>query len=164
MESGLVSTEPDPTKDGLVWAPGSRDNCRLPEKQANVMSEQPPYDSTGRSGRQGGKQVRLAIFNNEPMVRLAEQRLRQAGIPCLSRALRGGPGLWGSSYNLPHDLYVHQGDEMQAREVLDLAPQEIEERERQAAPSSGMGLGLAAALIIAAVLVLATVVPIVVRL
>ena len=98
------------------------------------------------------------------MARLAEQRLRQAGIPCLSRALRGGPGLWGSSYNLPHDLYVYQGDEMRAREVLDLAPQEIGEREMQKPPSSGMGLGLAAALIFAAVLVLATVVPIVVRL
>ena len=128
------------------------------------MSEQPLHDSTGRRKRRDGKQVRLAIFNNEPMARLAEQRLRQAGIPCLSRALRGGPGLWGSSYNLPHDLYVYQGDEMRAREILDLVPQEIEERERQKPPSSGMGLGLAAALIIAAVLVLATVVPIVVRL
>ena len=108
--------------------------------------------------------MRLAIFNNEPMARLAEQRLRQAGIPCLSRALRGGPGLWGSSYNLPHDLYVYQGDEMQAREVLDLAPREIEERERREPLSSGIGPGLAVALIIAAVLLLATVVPIVVRL
>ena len=99
--------------------------------------------------------MRLTIFNNEPMARLAEQRLRQAGIPSLSRALRGGPGLWGSSYNLPHDLYVYQGDEMQAREVLDLAPQEIEERERQEPPSSGIGPGLVVALIIAAVLVLA---------
>ena len=108
--------------------------------------------------------MRLVIFNNEPMVRLAEQRLRQAGIPCLSRALRGGPGLWGSSYNLPHDLYVYQGDEMQAREVLDLAPREIEERERQEPLSSGNRPGLTAALIIAAVLVLAIIVPIAVGL
>ena len=128
------------------------------------MSEQPSYDSRGRSGRQDGKQVRLAIFNSEPMARLAEQRLRQAGIPCLSRALRGGPGLWGSSYNLPHDLYVYQGDEMRAREVLDLAPREIEEREGQEPSSSGIGPGLAVALIVAAVLVLATVLPIFLRL
>ena len=128
------------------------------------MSEQSPFDSRGRSGRQGDKQVRLTIFNNEPMVRLAEQRLRQAGIPCLSRALRGGPGLWGSAYNLPHDLYVYQGDEMLAREVLDLAPREIEERERQEPPSSGNVPVLAVGLIIAAALFVAIVVPIVARL
>ena len=128
------------------------------------MSEQPPHDSKARSRRRGDKQVRLAIFNNEPMVRLAEQRLQQAGIPSLSRALRGGPGLWGSSYNLPHDLYVYEGDEMQAREVLDLAPQEIEERERQELPSSVVSPGLAVVLLIAAALVVAIVVPIVARL
>lgn len=105
------------------------------------MSDQPPFESLERSNRRDAKQVRLAIFNNEPMARLAEQRLRQAGIPCLSRALRGGPGLWGSSYNLPHDLYVYQGDEMRARELLDMAPQEIDERERQE-PTSGSGPGL----------------------
>ena len=98
------------------------------------------------------------------MVRLAEQRLQQAGIPCLSRALRGGPGLWGSAYNLPHDLYVYQEYEMQAREVLDLAPREIEERETQERPSSGIGLGLGVGLLIAAALVVAIVVPIVARL
>lgn len=128
------------------------------------MSEQPPHDSGARSRRRSDKQVRLTIFNNEPMVRLAEQRLRQAGIPCLTRALRGGPGLWGSSYNLPHDLYVHQEDEMRAREVLDLAPREIEEREIQERPSSGVGPGLGVVLLIAAALVVAIVVPIVVRL
>ncbi len=128
------------------------------------MSDQTPYDSIGRRKRRDGKQVRLVIFNNEPMARLAEQRLRQAGIPSLSRALRGGPGLWGSSYNLPHDLYVYQGDEMRAREVLDLAPREIEERERQESPSSGTGPGLTAALIIAAALVSAIFVPIVIGL
>ena len=106
------------------------------------MSDQSQSDSIERPNRRDAKQVRLAIFNNEPMARLAEQRLRQAGIPCLSRALRGGPGLWGSSYNLPHDLYVYQGDEMRAREVLDMAPQEIEERERQEPQSESSGPGL----------------------
>ena len=128
------------------------------------MSEQPSHESGARSRRRGDRQVRLAIFNNEPMVRLAEQRLQQAGIPCLSRALRGGPGLWGSAYNLPHDLYVYQEDEMQAREVLDLAPREIEEREAQERPSSGQGPGLGVVLLIAAAVVVAIVVPIVARL
>ena len=128
------------------------------------MSDQTPYDSIGRRKRRNGKQVRLAIFNNEPMARLAEQRLEQAGIPSLSRALRGGPGLWGSSYNLPHDLYVYQGDEMRAREVLDLAPREIEEREGPKPSSSVVGPGLAVVLLIVAALVAAIVVPIVARL
>ena len=128
------------------------------------MSTPPPNDSWARDRRRGDKQVRLAIFNNEPMVRLAEQRLQQAGIPCLSRSLRGSPGLWGSAYNLPHDLYVYQEDEMQAREVLDLAPQEIEERETQERPSSGISRRLGANLLIAAALVVAIIVPIVARL
>ena len=133
------------------------------------MSEQPPHDSGARRRRQGENQVRLTIFSNEPMVRLAEQRLQQAGIPCLSRSLRGGPGLWGSAYNLPHDLYVYQADEMRAREVLDLAPREIEEREigereKQDPPSSGNVPRLAVALIVAAALVVVVVVPVVARL
>ena len=66
------------------------------------------------------KQVRLTGFDNEPMARLAEQRLWQSDIPCLIRSLRGGPGLWGSSYNLPHDLYVFENDRARAREVLEL--------------------------------------------
>ena len=83
------------------------------------------------SSRRREKQVRLTVFDNEPMARLAEQRLREVGIPCITRSLRGGPGLWGSAYNLPHDLYVYESDEMSAREVLDLAPQELVEREAQ---------------------------------
>jgi len=90
--------------------------------------------STGAISRRRGKQVRLTGFDNEPMARLAEQRLRQAGIPCFIRSLLGGPGLWGSAYNLPHDLYVHDSDEMQAREVLDLEPLEVTERRAGATP------------------------------
>ncbi len=78
------------------------------------------------------KQVRLTMFDNEPMARLAEQRLRQPGLPCLIRSLRGGPGLWGSAYNLPHDLYVYESDETEAREVLELAPDRLSEGEDQA--------------------------------
>ena len=74
------------------------------------------------SRRSRDKQVRLTVFDNEPLARLAEQRLQQAGIPCFIRSLRGGPGLWGSAYNLPHDLLVYASDETPARELLDLVP------------------------------------------
>ena len=70
---------------------------------------------------------------------MAEQRLQLEDIPCLVRSLRGGPGLWGTAYNLPHDLLVYEDDEMRAREVLELAPAEILERERAGQrPSSVM--------------------------
>jgi hypothetical protein len=62
---------------------------------------------------------------------MAEQRLQLEGIPCLVRSLRGGPGLWGTAYNLPHDLLVYEGDEARAQEVLQYPPQEIAEQERE---------------------------------
>jgi hypothetical protein len=62
---------------------------------------------------------------------MAEQRLQVEGIPCLVKSLRGGPGLWGTSYNLPHDLLVYEGDESRAREVLQYVPQETLERQRE---------------------------------
>ncbi len=80
----------------------------------------------------GRKQVSLTVFENEPTARMAEQRLQQEGIPCVVRSLRGGPGLWGSTYNIPHDLLVNEEDEMRARDILDVPPQDIEERERAA--------------------------------
>jgi len=76
------------------------------------------------------KPVWLIGFNNEPMARLAEQRLRQMGIPCFVRSLHGGPGLWGSAYNLPHDLLVYESDATQARDVLDLEPQLVSDWDR----------------------------------
>lgn len=84
------------------------------------------------------KQVRLTTFDNEPLARMAEQRLGQEGIPCLVRSLQGGPGLWGSAYNMPHALYVFQSHEMRAREVLDLPPQEMLDRgDNEMAPARG---------------------------
>ena len=62
---------------------------------------------------------------------MAEQRLQNEGIPCLIRSLRGGPGLWGTAYNLPHDLLVYEGDESRAWEVLNYVPQEILEGQRE---------------------------------
>ena len=76
-----------------------------------------------------GKPVVLKTYDNEPTAFLAEQRLRQEGIPCLVRSLHGGPGLWGSAYNLPHALYVFPSDLPLAREILGIPPLEIAERE-----------------------------------
>lgn len=75
------------------------------------------------------KQVSLAVFDNEPTVRMAQVRLWDEGIPCFIKPLQGGPGMWGTSNNLPHDLLVFATDEMRARELLDLPPKEIAERE-----------------------------------
>ena len=55
---------------------------------------------------------------------MAEQRLHMEGIPCLIRSLRGGPGLWGTTYNLPHDLLVYEEDQVWASEVLGIVLRE----------------------------------------
>ena len=103
------------------------------------------------------KQVRLTGFDNEPMARLAEQRLWQSGIPCITRSMRGGPGLWGSAYNLPHDIYVYEPDLARARELLELP--EVAEGESEAARSRGLpGIWLAV-VVLAIVLLLGVVVP-----
>ena len=110
----------------------------------------------GFSSRRREKQVRLAVFGNEPLARLAEQRLRQVGIRCITRCLRGGPGLWGSAYNLPHDLYVYESDEMRARDVLGPTSLELADREAQdpsQRSSPNFRLLLAGATFIALVLV-----------
>ena len=65
-----------------------------------------------------GKQVLLHVYENEPVARMAEQRLHSEGVPALVRSLHGGPGLWGSAFNLPHGLYVFQDDQGKAREIL----------------------------------------------
>jgi hypothetical protein len=70
------------------------------------------------------KQVNLRVYDNEPTVRMAEQRLQLEGIPCLVRSLGGGPGLWGTAYNLPHDLLVYEGDESRAWDILKIVPRE----------------------------------------
>ena len=79
----------------------------------------------------GRKQLSLRVFDNEPTARMAEQRLQMEGIPCLIRSLLGGSGLWGTAYNLPHELLVYEGDESYAREVLQYVPQEMIEREQE---------------------------------
>ncbi len=74
----------------------------------------------GRRGLSGQKQVQLTVFDNEPEARMAEQRLFQEGIRCVTKSLGGGPGLWGTAYNLPHGIYVYEEDATQARELLGL--------------------------------------------
>ncbi len=76
-----------------------------------------------------GKQVSLKVFDNEPTARMAEQRLNLEGVRCLVKSLRGGPGLWGTAYNLPHDLLVHESDEVQARDILKIPPNEVIEQQ-----------------------------------
>lgn len=116
-------------------------------------------------GRRREKQVRLTVFDNEPMARLAEQRLRQGGILCYTRSLGVGPGAWGSAYNLPHALYVYQADTTRAREILELAPAKMVRREL-VNPARGRRIvkGLAAAAIIAAWLAAAAIAFLVARL
>ena len=58
---------------------------------------------------------------------MAEQRLKMEGIPCLVKSLQGGAGLWGTAYNLPHDLLVYEEDEARAREILQVLPREERE-------------------------------------
>lgn len=117
-----------------------------------------------RPHRSREKQVSLTVFDNEPLARLAEQRLRQEGVPCLVRSLHGGPGLWGSAYNLPHAIYVYESDEMWAREVLDLVPLEVVERERVASRASHRPRGWLIVLIIAIALALIVAAPALARL
>ena len=46
-------------------------------------------------------------------------------------SLGAGPGGWGVATNLPHAIYVKAEDEMRARQILDLDPTEIAERQDQ---------------------------------
>ena len=77
------------------------------------------------------KQVSLRVYDNEPTARMAEQRLQLEGIPCLVRSLRGGPGLWGTANNLPHDLLVYEGDESRASDILKVVSREERKGEQR---------------------------------
>ena len=108
-----------------------------------------------RSAR--SKQVRLHVYENEPTARMAEQRLFSQGVPAMVRSLEGGPGLWGTAYNMPHGLYVFQEDVPGAREILGLDSGECRDDEGDSAErrSPGLiwvvaGIGVALMLIVAA--------------
>ena len=51
------------------------------------------------------------------MAKLAEQVLKGEEIPCFIRPLRGGSGLWGSAFNLSHDILVYEQDVERALEI-----------------------------------------------
>ena len=110
---------------------------------------------SGASRNRGGKQVLLHVYDNEPVARMAEQRLHSEGVPALVRSLHGGPGLWGSAFNLPHGLYVFQNDGDKAREILGLGPGDSEEAGPPSAKRFPLGIllfviGMAAALTLTA--------------
>lgn len=89
----------------------------------------PPDQMLIMDDRPSGKQVQLTVYDNEPLARLAQQRLQQEDVPCVVRSLGVGPGGWGVATYLPHGLYVGVPDEMKAREILELPPAEVAERD-----------------------------------
>ncbi len=110
-----------------------------------------------RRGPSSQKQVQLTVFNNEPEARMAEQRLFQEGIPCVTKSLGGGPGLWGTAYNLPHGVYVYEEDAAQARELLGLDVDGVapdDESSRESEPRTSWGW-VALVIVIALTLVIA---------
>jgi hypothetical protein len=61
----------------------------------------------------------LITAPNEPIARMWEQILRDAGIPALVRPEGPGMGGWGSVALSPHDLYVRESDLEQARQIME---------------------------------------------
>jgi hypothetical protein len=101
--------------------------------------------------------VRLDVFQGEPLARLASQRLRGEGIPCMVRPLGVGPGGWGMAANLPYAVYVLADDEARAREVLELPPEEGRDPEDQGQGQlqrRGWSTGVMVVLLLVAVAVL----------
>ena len=88
----------------------------------------------------GSKQVMLHVYENEPTARMAEQRLYSEGVPAMVRSLGGGPGLWGSAFNLPHCLYVFQADETRAREILGLDSADSQDSDGASPQRRSLGL------------------------
>ena len=60
----------------------------------------------------------LMTAPNEPMARLWEQVLQDAGIPVLVRPGGPGAGAWGSVATFEHGLFVREGDLERAREII----------------------------------------------
>ncbi len=100
-------------------------------------------------------QVRLTIYHSEPLAQLAGQRLRQEEVRCVVRPLGAGPGGWGSAANLPFAIYVRAEDETRARQVLDLPPSEVAERDHPPVRTTPMAVVLLL-IVAAAALVLGT--------
>ena len=82
------------------------------------------------------ERVTLEVFQGEPLARLAAQRLREEGIPCMVRPLGVGPGGWGMAANLPYAVYVLPANEAQARDLLALPATEDEAKAGRSEPQS----------------------------
>lgn len=99
------------------------------------------------------KKVMLHAYDNEPTARMAEQRLRSAGVPAMVRSLQGGPGLWGTAYNMPHGLYVFETDASRAREFLGLESAHSQGGDQTSPKRASLWLFLAVAGIVLALLI-----------
>jgi hypothetical protein len=60
----------------------------------------------------------LITAPNEPIARMWEQMLHDAGIPALVRPGGPGAGGWGSVATFEHDLYVRPEDLDLARQIV----------------------------------------------
>ena len=60
----------------------------------------------------------LMTAPNEPLARLWEQVLQEAGIPSLVRPGGPGAGAWGSVATFEHDIFVRESDLERAREIV----------------------------------------------
>jgi hypothetical protein len=63
--------------------------------------------------------VRVTTARNEPLALLTRQVLEGEGIRVMLKPIGPGYGGWGNANNLMHDVYVLEGDEQRAREVLE---------------------------------------------
>lgn len=63
--------------------------------------------------------VQLAAAPNEPIARMWEEMLNDAGVPVLIRP--GGPGFggWGSVATFEHHLYVRPEDLERAQQIME---------------------------------------------
>ena len=102
------------------------------------------------------KPVTLEVYLSEPLARMAAQRLELEGIQCMVRAVGIGPGGWGVAANVPHALDTWEEDAVQARQILELMPAEINERLRatQGPPSRFPALVLVVFIIVAGAIII----------
>lgn len=68
--------------------------------------------------------VYLMTAPNEPIARMWEQILVDAGVPALVRPGGPGAGGWGSVATFEHELFVRRSDLALAEEILAEEPEE----------------------------------------
>ena len=77
------------------------------------------------------KDVVIATFPNELEARMSAQRLEAAGIRSVLVARGYGPGVWGTSAMLPHELRVLEVDLARAQQVVQDQPATAPPRRRR---------------------------------